>query len=152
MGRGRTTTGMIIAALLHLRKVDAFPIGKKPDLRGENERGPFFLQSAPSELQSWWWESTKVICFRGRLVGLDFESLSPDSVCPNSVDRNGPVLTAAVLTSLLSLHGSLLVCRDRACLVSDAVCKGCAEAAGGQRQAQGGDVWGGAQVSHSGVV
>ena len=44
MGRGRTTTGMIIAALLHLRKVDAFPIGKKPDLRGENEEGIFSVK------------------------------------------------------------------------------------------------------------
>lgn len=26
MGRGRTTTGMIIASLLHLRKVEAFPV------------------------------------------------------------------------------------------------------------------------------
>ena len=40
MGRGRTTTGMIIASLLHLRKLDAFPIPKKPDIRGEHRRKP----------------------------------------------------------------------------------------------------------------
>lgn len=36
MGRGRTTTGMIIASLLHLRRIEAFPIkAKKADTRGE---------------------------------------------------------------------------------------------------------------------
>ena len=34
MGRGRTTTGMIIASLLYLRKLDAFPITKKAETRG----------------------------------------------------------------------------------------------------------------------
>lgn len=52
MGRGRTTTGMIIAALLHLRKVDAFPIGKKPDLRGENEKGIFFCKALPQSFRA----------------------------------------------------------------------------------------------------
>lgn len=34
MGRGRTTTGMIIASLLYLRKMGAFPISKGMKLRG----------------------------------------------------------------------------------------------------------------------
>lgn len=34
MGRGRTTTGMIIASLLHLRRIEAFPVKpKKPETR-----------------------------------------------------------------------------------------------------------------------
>lgn len=35
MGRGRTTTGMVIATLLYLRKIEAFPVKKgKVDNRG----------------------------------------------------------------------------------------------------------------------
>ena len=39
MGRGRTTTGMIIASLLYLRKLDAFPITKKAETRGAQPWG-----------------------------------------------------------------------------------------------------------------
>jgi hypothetical protein len=36
MGRGRTTTGMVIGSLLYLRKMEAFPIKKgKQETRGE---------------------------------------------------------------------------------------------------------------------
>jgi len=35
MGRGRTTTGMIIASLLYLRKMGAYPLTKGMKLGGE---------------------------------------------------------------------------------------------------------------------
>jgi hypothetical protein len=35
MGRGRTTTGMIIASLLYLRKMGAFPLSKGMQLSGK---------------------------------------------------------------------------------------------------------------------